>query len=120
MSQSHMQDDIRYAALVAALLAEPGVTDPASDEPSARGFGSRGLKVKGKLFVSFTQGRLLLKLPQARAAALIAAGVGLPFATGSGRVMREWVTAGAEASDEWLALAREALAFVSASAGGGH
>ncbi|RAK61852.1 hypothetical protein DJ021_15805 [Phenylobacterium hankyongense] len=53
---------------------------------------------------------LLLKLPAARVAELIAAGVGSPFDANKGRPMKEWVTVGAEAG--WLALAREAAAFV--------
>lgn len=107
--------ETRYVALAEALGDEPGVSDAERDEPLARGFAARGLKVNGRLFASLTGGRLLLKLPQARVAALVASGVGQPFTTGKARVMREWVTVDATAGEAWLPLAREALAFVTAA-----
>ncbi len=61
-----------------------------------------------------SQGALVLKLPAARVDALIAAGRGVRFDPGHGRVMKEWVAlAGSGDDEDWLALAREARAFVS-------
>jgi hypothetical protein len=52
-----------------AQAAEPG-----------RSFGKNGLKSKnGKLFALFTQGTLVVKLPNERVASLVAHGLGKPF-----------------------------------------
>ena len=87
-----------------------------TDKPAARskGFGSNALKVNGKIFASLIRGRLLLKLPEARVASLIKLKKGLRFSTGVGRVKKEWVTVGPTTEKEWVALADEARAFVSA------
>ncbi len=74
--------EARYAAIVQALCAEPDVASGAG-----KGFGSGGLMVHGKLFATLRKDELLLKLPAGRVSGLIAA-------------------------EGWLALAREAQAFV--------
>ena len=56
-------------------------------------------------------GRLVLKLPAQRVNALIDSGDGTRFDPGHGRLMKEWVTLSPDV-DDWLPLAREALAFV--------
>ena len=85
-------------------LAEPGVDE-------GTGFGSNpGLRVGGKIFAMEVDGRLVVKLPAQRVAALTDAGA-KPFVIGK-RTMREWVSV--EPGDNWNALAREALAFVRA------
>jgi hypothetical protein len=69
------------------------------------------LKVGGKIFAMPAQGTLVLKLPSARVAALVAEGRGQRFDPGHGRLMKEWIALdGGEG--EWLELAREAFAFV--------
>ena len=78
---------------------------------TARIFVSTGLKVDGKVFAFVRQGTLVLKLPQARVAELIAAGDGAPVARGRGAPMREWVSI-ASGRGDWVALAKEARAFV--------
>lgn len=105
--------DERFTALVGALRGEPGVAAP-SDEPLARrGFGADELKVRGKIFAMLTRGRLVVKLPQARVDALIAAGDGERFdPRRDGRLMKEWLVVAPKADARWLDLAREALAFV--------
>ena len=59
-----------------------------------------------------SNGAFVVKLPQQRVDALIAAGDGQRFDPGHGRVMKEWATVAASAQEHWLSLAREALAFV--------
>lgn len=76
-------------------------------------FGSTGLRVRGKVFaLADYAGDLMVKVPQARAAELIATGGVSPIVM-AGRTMREWVTmplaAGVEA---WRALVEEAYAYV--------
>ena len=95
----------RFAAVIAAFDDEPDVR-----LSEARGFSRGGLMRSGKLITTLRGERLLLKLPAARVQALIATGVGAPFDANKGRPMKEWVTVGDEA--DWLALAREAAAFV--------
>ena len=82
-----------------------------ADGPASRGFGADALKVGGKIFAALSGGELLLKLPSARVAAMIAGGRGKPFSSG-GRVMKEWVLAGTQHIAAWPVLAREAKAFV--------
>ena len=102
----------RFAALVAALSDEPGVSPPG--EQGHRGFGAEALKVNGSIFAMLGHGRLVVKLPAARVAELIDAGAGEPFDAGRGRPMRQWLTV-ADGAD-WRALAREALAHVGGGA----
>ncbi len=101
----------RYRTLVATLLGEPGV-----EPPSGRGFGSGALRTRGKIFAMLSsRDEFVVKLPRQRVAALVAAGDGVPFDPGHGRVMREWLVVVAASDDAWVSLAREALTFVSAS-----
>jgi len=95
----------RFGNLAGALLDEPGVV-----LSERRGFTRVSLMVGGKLFAAVRGEVLMLKLPAARGAALIAAGQGAPFDANKGKPMKEWVLA--KMSADWDALAREALAFV--------
>jgi hypothetical protein len=97
--------DERFDSLADALLADPLVSE-------GRMFGSRGLKVGGKVFAILVKERLVVKLPGERVAALISAGEGLPFDPGHGRVLKEWVTIPPESDVDWLALAIEAEGFL--------
>jgi hypothetical protein len=72
------------------------------------------LSVGGKIFAMLARGALVVKLPRARAEALVAGGKGKPFDPGHGRLMKEWVAVPPGASP-WLPLAREAHAFVSSA-----
>jgi hypothetical protein len=100
---------------VASFAADPRVEPPLEDEATgAEGkgkFGSRGLKVDGKVFAMPSKGRLIVKLPRARVSALIAAKQGGAYVLGA-RTMKEWVAIPADAAATWRALAREARAFV--------
>jgi hypothetical protein len=99
-----LRADPELAPVVAAYegnLGEPG-----------RKFGKNGLKAKsGKLFVLFTQGTLVVKLPHERVAALDAQGIGAPFDPGHGRLMKGWLTV-TSTKASWAELAREAHQFV--------
>ena len=101
-----------FDEVVAGLRGVDGVEEPSD---SKRAFGSNALKVNGKIFAMLVRGELVVKLPRARVDALVASGAGAHFESGPGRLMKEWVALqGAE--EDWLALAREALAFVKATA----
>ena len=94
-------------------VAESLVGDPAVARPERRGFAQGGLMRDGKLFATLRGDQLLLKLPAARVAALIASGQGAPFDANKGKPMKEWVLASMGA--DWEALAREAADFVAGS-----
>ena len=113
MSHVSLTSEERFAAVVEALRDNPGVTPP-SDEPQAkRGFGSSELKVHNKIFAMLSRGTLVVKLPQARVDALVAAGEGERFdPRHDGRLMKEWLSLEPASEQEWLPLAREAMAFV--------
>ncbi|HEX5504229.1 MAG TPA: hypothetical protein VFW96_16505 [Thermomicrobiales bacterium] len=100
----------RYATIVATLLGDAGVAYGTSGQ---RGFGAAALTVKGKIFAMLASGdRFVVKLPRRRADALVASGAGERFDPGHGRLMKEWLVVAPASADEWLPLAREALAFV--------
>lgn len=104
-------EERRYAALAAALSAKPGVSVGAQGK---RGFGSSGLQTGGRILAMLSRGRLVLKLPRGRVDALGAAGEGLHFDPGHGRLMKEWFALDPASDAEWLPLAQEALSFVAA------
>jgi hypothetical protein len=95
-------------------LFEPVVASFAGDRTvaPARMFGSTALKDGGKVFAMLVKGKLVVKVPADRVAALVAAGRGEHFDPGHGRLMREWVAVGAAGRRGWIDLAREARAFV--------
>jgi hypothetical protein len=87
----------------------PGVTHGSS----GKAFGSRPLKVKGRIFAMLTShGEFVLKLPPGRVQELIRNEAGHAFESGQGRAMKAWVVLDTAAAGDWLALAREALNFV--------
>lgn len=99
--------DPRFAPVVKAMLRAPGVT-----YGGRKGFGSTGLKVRGKLFAFISsRGRFVAKLPRERVEALVAGKAGKPFEPGPGRVMKEWIEVDGKPGS-WLALAAEAHRFV--------
>ena len=61
--------------------------------------------------VDFRGSGLVVKLPKARVAALIAEGVGEGFAP-AGRTFREWVSLPEAEPERWRALLREGVAHV--------
>ncbi len=106
-----MDAEARFAALVEEFSSRPDVEVPGDSSP--RRFGSDALKCRGSIFAMVTGGRLVVKLPRDRVDGLLADGTGAPFTAGKGRPMKEWVTVVADDEATWLALAREALSFVS-------
>jgi hypothetical protein len=102
---------------------KPAVFDEADPrfEPVARAFArtpgfslmesksraTRGLMLNGKSFGMSSHGRLILKLDEERAGALIADGIGKPFSPSAGRVMKGWIDITHPKAD-WVALAKEA------------
>ena len=102
-----------FERLAARLSKDPRVDPPGMAK--GKGFGSKGLKVKRKMFAFHSKGRLVVKLPAARVDALVAAGTGERFDPGHGRLMKEWLAVGGEKL--WSRLAREALEFAAGSKG---
>ncbi len=98
----------RFEVLIGELLGVPGVTPP----QGGRGFGRSALRVDNKIFAMLVRGRLVLKLPQARVDALIAAGEGIRFDANKGTPMKEWLSLDPASALPWCPLAREALDFV--------
>lgn len=78
-------------------------------------FGSRGLKVNGKMYAFMSKGLFIVKLPAARVAELVAKRIGSPWDPGHGRTMKEWVAI-TKADADREAFAEEARAFVAAGA----
>lgn len=104
----------RFAALIEEFAAVQGVEPPRA----GRRFGSTALKVGGSIFAMLVDGRLVVKLPRERVAALMSSGVGAPFDAGKGPPMKEWLTVLDETA--WAALAHEALRFVGERRGAGQ
>lgn len=97
--------------LFAAVAAHHGETWVPSDSVK---FGSNALRVNGKIYAALTRSRrLLLKLPPARVAELLATKSVERFESG-GRVMNGWVTLTPAAADQWIALSDEARKCVAA------
>jgi hypothetical protein len=103
---------VRFEEVVLALVGEPGVTPPEENRESGHRFGSNALKVNGKIFAMLVRGTIVVKLPRSRVDALCASGDGKRWDPGHGRLMREWLALEPMSNEDWLALAREALAFV--------
>ena len=97
-----------FTDVVDAMLGLEGVEPPRGGS----GFGSGALKVAGRIFVMCPREHLVVKLPAARVAELVAEGVGVPFDANKGRPMREWLTVTDDSQQTWLRLAREAYEFV--------
>ena len=104
--------DRRFDQVVDAFAGNRLVT-----REQTRGFGSGALKVKGKIFAMMTpKGQFVIKLPRDRVDELIQSAQAGRFEPRPGRAMKEWavVPAGRTA---WVALAREAYAFVKGGRG---
>jgi hypothetical protein len=101
----------RHAALFQSLCAEyagkAGVTVP----DGGGGFGSNAIKINKSIFAMLVNDQLVVKLPAARVAELIAAGEGVHFDAGKGKPMKEWVGLTVD-DDACRELVAEAMAFV--------
>lgn len=98
--------DVAFVPVVQAFTGDPRVV-------FGRMMASPGLKVDGKIFAMLSRGRFVVKLPRERVDGLVASGGAERFDPGHGRVMKEWAVIRL-APAQWLALAREAYAFVAA------
>jgi hypothetical protein len=99
------------------LAALGGALDDERVEVVPKG-GKLNLRVGGKVFAFTIRGRLVLKLPPARCAALVDAGRAEWLVMGA-RTMTEWVTLPLpeRVSKPVVALARAALDFVTSASG---
>jgi len=97
-----------FDRLAAEHLTAPGVT-------RGRGLSNEVLKVDNKIFAFVNDGRLVVKLPAARCAELLAIGDAVAFTSG-GRTMKEWVAVGlptgADGDGVWADLMGAAKAYV--------
>ena len=100
-----------FAALSARVVAED---DAVEQGPIMR---STGLKTGGKFFAFARSGELVVKLPAARVAELVASGDGGPFVGSRDRVMREWVVLRPPDERACAAWVDEARAFAASRAG---
>ncbi|MFT4285615.1 MAG: TfoX/Sxy family protein [Protaetiibacter sp.] len=98
----------RLERLGAPLLERPGVS-------WGRMFSTEGLGIRGKIFAVVPHaGALMVKVPEARADALVADGSARRMVMRE-RELREWVVMPDTASDaEWVALLEEAYAYLDA------
>jgi hypothetical protein len=87
-------------------------SDPAVGQ--ARMFGTSGLSVSRKTFAMLHRGALVVKLDPARCKGLVEGGIARFFDPGHGRLMKAWVSIGAEHAKLWTSLADEARAHVAA------
>jgi hypothetical protein len=97
------QADPRFVPVAKAFARTPGFSLMESKSRS-----TRGLMLHGKSFGMSSYGRLILKMNEERAAALIADGTGKPFNQAAGRVMKGWIDVTSPKAD-WVALAKEAM-----------
>ena len=79
--------------------------------------GGRCARVAGEFLalVDYKNSGLVVKLPRTRVEALIAEGVGQPFAP-AGKVFKEWVSIPQRNRRRWRALLLEGVAFVDRNA----
>ena len=94
-----------------ATLAEPYLALP--DVDWGRMFSAEGLRVRGKTFALVNHaGRLMVKIPEARADELVASG-SVQRMVMRDRKMREWVELDYDAGDAaWSSLLAEAHAYL--------
>ena len=94
-----------YRAVVEELKADPEVSETLM-------MGMPSLKRGKKMFGGLRGDELVVKLGRERVDELIAAGRAREFdPSGAGRPMKDWALV-SEPTDDWLALADEARAFV--------
>ena len=105
---------LAFGRVANALTKEPAVTFM-----EGKGFGSRALRVHGKIFAMLSsRGQYVVKLPAARVNELVSSGSGQHFDAGKGKPMKEWLAMSGR-EDVWMMLAKEAYEFVSGSPSGG-
>jgi hypothetical protein len=104
----------QFSSIVLAFAGKKGVDPPGR----GKGFGSRALRVNGKIFAMMSRkDQFVVKLPPVRARELVLSGQGEFFDPGHGRRMKEWVAL-LGARTPWIDLAQEAYRFVGGLARG--
>jgi hypothetical protein len=107
-SRRHRDLDPSFVPVIEAFSRDRRVTY------GGQGFGSRGLRLDGKIFAMLSsKGQFVVKLPRDRVAELIRLGRGQYFDTGRDRVMKEWLAVVGDPAS-WLGLAKEARRFAMA------
>jgi hypothetical protein len=94
--------DPRFEPVAKAFVRTPGFSLMESKSRA-----TRGLMLNGKSFGMSSHGRLILKLDEERAEALIADGTAKPFGASPGKVMKGWIDV-THPKANWVALAKEA------------
>ena len=94
--------DPRFSPVADAFARTPGFSLMQSKSGAMR-----GLMLEGKSFGMSSNGRLILKLTEERATALISEGIGKPFGPSAGRLMKGWIEITHPKAD-WVSLAEEA------------
>lgn len=107
-AEAHRAAEERLSAIAEAFAGLPGVVPPTS---GPRHFGTATLRVDGRIAAMTPHEHLVVKLPAARVAELVASGEGEPFPSGR-PPMREWVAVTSDDPDVWHARVAEALRFV--------
>jgi hypothetical protein len=104
----------KFYALAEALVGAKEAALLLDTKTQGRKFGAGAIKTDGKIYAMLVRGKLVVKLPAEKVAALIADGKGANFDAGKGRPMMEWLVVDpSQEGEEWLALAKEARAYVS-------
>ena len=73
-----------------------------------KGRGAQGIKRRGKLFVMFMKGDIIVKLPENRVKEIIDLGDGAPFDPGTGKPMKNRILIPASKKDLWIKYSEEA------------
>lgn len=108
MGNHHSEIDYAFSKVIAAFAGDSEVT-----YGGGKGFGSKALKVGGKMFSMISsKGKFVVKLPRERVDDLAQQRIGEYFDPGNGRLMKEWVAL-SEDYPSWIKLAKEAYYFVS-------
>ena len=76
------------------------------------GKGAQGIKYKGKMFIMFYNGDLVIKLPPDRIKELIEAGDGMPFDPGTGKPMKDRMLIPINKKHLWIPLSEESKDYI--------
>lgn len=104
------REPIEPDALLVGLAAD--LADPEVELDGPRRYSSPALRVRGRAFAYADRGRLALRLPHARIAELVAAGIAEPRRAADGRASKDVAMIAAEAQAALVDLSRESMHFV--------
>ncbi|MHA2093788.1 MAG: hypothetical protein ACW98F_04085 [Candidatus Hodarchaeales archaeon] len=73
----------------------------------------KSLKIHKKMFAMFTKkDEFVVKLSEERVKKLVDTGIGLPYDSGTGKYMKEWVIIPPSTLETWIEYSQEAKTFV--------